>query len=280
MIEEGKIIFIDWGIFVHKSIFAWRNNKDIPATWVCMNMIISCLRRIGISPFDDIYVACDYMRSWRKQFADEYKANRKAYRDSFEDIDWDAMYASFDDLLARIDRGTDWHICKIEHLEADDWMAVGSRYFKDKEVILVTYDSDLEQCWHYDNVKIFSPLLKPKRYKVKPKNFNAFQFISKKIEKETADNLTSPVLNKEDYDKRMTCVNLLELPDFVENQILEYFNTLKEKEMVYAEEIPFQSIRDKIGRLYNDTEKIVTYDECVALQEKKKKKKTRRRKKK
>ena len=281
--KQGKIIFIDWSVFVFRAIFSWRRNPQIPATWNCMNMITSCLRKVGVDPIDTIFVATDYMKSWRKTYAEEYKANRKAFRESFKDIDWEQMWRDFDDLLEQVNKGTDWFILRKEHLEADDWMAMGARRFKDEKVVLITSDNDLEQCFYYPNVKIFSPLIKFKgtkgAYKVPPKNFDVYKFIAKKINKEVTDNLVSPILNEEDYDKRKICVNLLELPDFVENQIKEIFDNLSEKESD-LNYIRSQSIRKKIGALWNDKTKIVKYVDCVIKEEKKKLKKKKKRSKK
>ena len=67
----------------------------------------------------------------------------KAAREKYP-INWTEEYQKFNDLLDSIDQATDWNVIAIKGLEADDIMAVGSRYFKDNEVILVTFDSDLE----------------------------------------------------------------------------------------------------------------------------------------
>ena len=101
---------------------------------------------------------------------------------------------------------TNWHFIAISHLEADDIMAVASRYYGETNtpVVLVTSDSDMEQCWDYENVKIFSP--KSKKWKVKPPKFNSNLFLAKKVEKERSDNLISPILTEEDYNNRMLCV--------------------------------------------------------------------------
>ncbi|KKK51359.1 hypothetical protein LCGC14_3115760, partial [marine sediment metagenome] len=144
----GKIIIIDWGIFIHRAIFGWRKNKEMPVEYTCLNMIMACLTRIGVEPMDTIIVAVD-SRSWRKDVEGAYKANRKEAREKHTDINWNEMYSKCDSLLQNLDAGTDWQILKGEGLEADDIMAVGCRYFKDQDVVLVTYDSDLEQMWHY-----------------------------------------------------------------------------------------------------------------------------------
>ncbi len=270
----NKIIILDWSIFMFRAIFAWRKNKQIPPEYTALNMIISCLRRIGIEPTDEIIVACDGRGNWRKEIEGEYKANRKAFRDSFTDVDWNDMFNKFDILLENVNRGTDWQIIQIAKIEADDIASVACRYFKDKELILISYDSDWQMLWHYPNVKIFSPILKPKGYKVPPKNFNVYQFLAKKIKKEVTDNLVNPILNKQDYEKREQVVSLLKLPEFVENAVIAKFQALEEKDSD-LECVPYQKMRDKIGNLYNDKSEVIDYEKW----KNKKPRKKRRRKK-
>ncbi len=276
----NKLIILDYSIFVYRAILA--EIKDIPPTYTALNMILSALRKIGVDPFDEIILACDGRGNWRKDYEKEYKANRKAYRESFEDINWEEMFAKFDELLENLNKGTDWQVVKIDKIEADDIASVACRYFKDKEIVLVSYDSDWEQLWKYDNVKIFSILKKYKgvkgSYKVKPQDFNVYELLSKKIEKETADNLVNPILNTKDYENRETIVSLLELPDFIEGRITEEFKNLKEK-TGNLDLVPFNTLREKLGNLYNDTKKIINYEDAVKYEEKKaKRKKVKRRK--
>jgi len=277
METKGKIIFLDWGMFIFKSIFAWRRNKEMFPEYICMNMILSCLRKIGVEPFDTIIIACDKGRSWRKEIDLAYKADRKEKRDAYEDIDWKIMFRKFDNLLDKINAGTDWHIVSAEHLEADDWMSAGARYYKDKEVILVTFDADMEQLAIYPNVKIFSPMIKVKGKKGGYKIIkNPYLVLSKKIQKETADNLEAVGITNEDYEKRKMIVSLLELPNYIENTCQETFNNLEEKENYNLEEVPFPSIKSKISGLYNDKSAIITYEDCIEYKEKKNKRKSKR----
>jgi len=273
---NNKIIFIDYSIFLNRAIFSWRNNKQIPPEYTCLNMIFSNLRRIGVEPTDTVIFACDGGRSWRRDVDTDYKANRKAFRDSFEDINWTEMFARFDRLLEQLNKGTDWHIIRVNSIEADDIMAVGSRYFKDNDVILVTYDVDMEQLAIYDNVKIFSPLIKYKggrgAYKLVK---DPCKVLAKKIQCEKADNLTAPILTNADYEKRKSIVSLLELPIWVEESIIEEFKNLKEKEGYDSQYIPFLNIRTKIENLYNDKDKVVNYEECINKKEKTKKRRTK-----
>ena len=261
-------------MYLHRAIFASLNNPQIPSTYTCLNMMISSLKKIGIDPDDRIIVAVDKGRSWRKDIETSYKANRKEAREKYP-INWTEEYQKFNDLLDSIDQATDWNVIAIEGLEADDVMAVGSRYFKDNEVILVTFDSDLEQMWHYPNIKIFSPIRKCKggkgAYKIKPDNFNVYQLLSKKIEKEVADNLVNPILTQADYEKRKTVVSLLELPENIENAIKERLTTLKDKE-THIDLLPFETIRKKYMTIYN-SDKIITYEDSMKKKRKRRKKK-------
>jgi len=257
-------------MFLHRSIFSWKNRKQIPAEYTCLAMIISSLYKIGVNLEDRIIIAVDGRNSWRKDIDPAYKGNRKAFRQSFSDIPWDEMYMRFDILLDDIYCATNWAVIKIDRIEADDIMAVGCRYFKDEEIVLVTFDSDLEQMWEYPNVKIFSPTLKPKRYKVKPPKFSAHKLIAKKIIKEASDNLISPLLTEKDYDDRNVCVNLLELPDFVEVQIIDEFKKLKDREY-NVDHIGFTTMAERLDNLYGNKSKIITYEKCIKMAERKEK---------
>ena len=244
--------------------------------YVCMNMILSCLRKVGVEPFDKIIVAVDYGKSWRKEIDTAYKADRKEKRDACEDIDWKFMFKRFDTLLDKINAGTDWHIVKAEHLEADDWMSAGSRYFKNSEVVLVTFDADMEQLVAYPNVKIFSPMIKMKGKKGGYKVIkNPYLILSKKIQKEMADNLGAVGTTEEDYEKRKMIVSLLELPNYIENQCITKFDNLEEKTDYNLEIIPFPTIKTKIAGIYNDKKALITYKDCVEYNLRKKKRKAK-----
>jgi 5'-3' exonuclease len=267
--DKGKIIVLDYMVFLFSAVHA--RIKDIPTTYTALSMMISCLKKIGVSPLDTIYLATD-TRSWRRDYSDEYKANRKEDREKHKDIDWEKTWNDFGNLLERINEGTDWIVLKDTGLEADDFASYIVRKNQDKEVVLVTIDSDWQLLWHYPNVKIFSPKSKPKRYKVKPPKFNAYHLLASKIKSEKADNLTSAIVTEEDYETRMMLVNLIELPEFIDKKIENVFNNLKEKNPD-LDRIPFTSLREKIGGLWNDKESIVTYEWSANLEEKRKKRK-------
>jgi len=263
-----KTVILDWSIFLFRSAFATVNNPTIPATYTALNMIVGNLKRIGISPDDTVIVAMDGKGNWRKEFEPSYKGNRKEQREKSL-VDFNKIFQEFDWLIEKVDRATNWHVIKLDTIEADDIAAVCCKYdkFKDSEIVLISYDSDWEQMWKYPNVKIFSPMTK--RYKIKPEKFDVYKFIAKKIRKEVADNLVNPILSTQDFDKREKVINLLTLPEFVELPIKESLNNLYEKD-INLEELPYDTLRNRFMTIYNDGTE--PYEKSFKYYERKKKK--------
>ncbi len=197
-----------------------------------------------------------------------YKGDRAKKRRK-SPIDWKTEYSKMNWLVQVLDQNTTWHSIRLPMIEADDIMAVASRFYKNNEIVLCTYDEDLTQMWDYPNVKIFSPMTK--RYKIRPENFNVYKLISKKTQKETSDNLVSPILNVEHYDNRMKIVNLLELPEWVEQSVLAELSCLEPKEE-NLEGIPFKGLAERMKTIYNQ-DKIVTYESSVKYYQRKEDKK-------
>ena len=251
-----RVIFMDYSIYVHRSIFAWRvsPNKQIPATFTALSMIFGSLARIGISKDDLIIFACDSPKgSWRRGVDFAYKANRKAKREQFEDIDWKQQYGEFDELKRNLEESTPFYFVMYDKMEADDIIAYGVRHFSDSECIVISTDSDFEQLAAFKNVKLFSPVSKQYKH-IK----NPYKILAKKIEKETADNLVTPIITAEDYEKRKTIVNLLELPSFVEQNVAEALSTVQEK-TYDINKLMFNTLKDRFFNLYNSN-KIVPYE--------------------
>jgi hypothetical protein len=266
----NKIIVIDWGIISHRSIFSAVKNPGVPATYTALSSVIGNLKRIGVNKEDKVIIAIDARNSWRKDFEKDYKGDRKEKRKE-SPIDWDKEYENMNWLLDKINESTNFYNILLPRTEADDIMAVSGRFFKDNEVILVTYDSDLHQCWSYPNVKIFSP--KTKRYKIMPKNYNAQKDILKKVNKEASDNLTNPLLCENDFNNRLKCVNLLELPKEIENQIIAELDNLSEKEE-HLDQLPYPTLRARFPQIYGEGTE--SYKKSVKYYERKEKAKMKK----
>jgi len=264
---KEKVIVMDYGFYLHSAGWcAVNSGNGIPASYICLNMMISDLMKVGVEPEDTIIIGVDYhgedYSSWRKQYSTEYKEGRLKL--PLE------IYKELNELQEKIQISTDWHVILLDHLEYDDIGAVACRYYKDKEVILISADCDMEQMFVYDHVKVFSPHKKSKRYKIKSNNFDIYKLLQKKIEKEAKDQVTSEVLNTDDYDTRRLIMDLTKLPDWVENLVWEKLDSLEYK-TPQINLFPFQKMREKYNEIYNDKSKIVTYEKSIKMVEKKEK---------
>ena len=266
--SEGKIIVIDYGAIMFSAIFSQKFTPT-PLAYGITNILLANLLKIGVDPEDDIIIAVDKGKSWRKMYEPGYKADRKEKREKHTEIDWTAMFEQSNKLQEQLEYSTNWTFLYSEGLEADDWASYIPRYYKDREVVLISFDSDWEQMLVLPNVTLFSP--KTKRYKFSD---NPYAGLAKKINKETADNLVNPILTEKDFERRNICVNLFELPDFVEAIMKEKLDTLDfMSNEEHVECFPFQkSLLPKYLNLYNDKSKIISIEKSLKQIERKKKK--------
>jgi 5'-3' exonuclease len=248
-----KVVFIDWGVVMFRSIFAWEKRQQIPATYTAMTILISSLKLVGIDPQDLIIIAADSPKgSWRKELDKNYKANRKEKREK-HNINWTQQFADFWGLLDKIETHTPFHVLVGDKLEADDIIATGCKKFADKPCTIVSSDEDYQMLFAFPNVSIFTPVAK--RYKPK---IDPYKLLAKKIKKEASDNLITPILNEQDFNIRNTIVNLIELPEHITNQANGLLDMLPDKHAEYYK-LPFQSLLKRWDTLY-DKSKVVSPD--------------------
>ena len=243
-----KVFQVDFSVFVHRGIFAWRNVKGpIPATYYVLNSIFTCLKRLEPRREDLIILAIDsYGKgNWRKDYDPMYKANRKESRDKCDDINWTQQFNDMNDLLKNINLSTQFIPVQVDRLEADDIISYCCRYYKKNECIILTTDSDMNQLYELGNTKIFSPITKKIR-EVK----NPLGELAKKIQKETTDNLITPITNKLEYERRKTIVTLLTLPDEIDKSLHNIIKDIKQKTEFYPEHIKFQGLKKKYDDIF------------------------------
>lgn len=264
----SKVILFDFGIFSHSSVFT-SVKCGFFAPWLCTKSMLGCLQRIELHPDDIVIVAVDAPNNWRKVIDPAYKSNRAAAR-AKTGIDWDKHFADFDRLLEQLNQSSIFNILRIDKLEADDIIAYACRFYKDKECIIISTDSDFEQLEQFPNVKIFSP--KSKKYKIVK---HPERVVAKKIHREKTDNLVTPILNQKDYDRRNTLVNLTVLPKEVEQLIESVLITVQPKIEYDLSQFPFKNLIENMGTVFeNEKKEIVTYSHSFSKKEKRKETKT------
>ena len=224
--------------------------------------LLSRLKRIGITKEDLVIVACEG-RSWRKSFSADYKGNRPDY------TEWKPYFKKINWMNDQLDKATNWHFVREWNSENDDIVAVVAKHYVDKEVIIVSNDKDLKQLCYYKNVKFFNINKECKNGKgMYEKIDNPLKILSDLcIKGDKGDNvLVYPNETKEDVELRKLLVDLINLPDFVVNPIVDILKNLPQKEE-NLDLLPFKDGKTKFLEIYNDKH-IVTYDYCINLTEK------------
>ena len=110
--------------------------------------------------YGEIVICTDFHSSWRKEVFPYYKAHRKVERDkqkAEKGMDWSALFETINKIIIEIDTFFPYKVIRVEHAEGDDVIAVLSRTFKEKSLI-VSSDKDFSQLYKYKWISQFSPM--------------------------------------------------------------------------------------------------------------------------
>jgi len=242
--ENKRVIVIDGGNIQFIAMYASKVNPNIPVEYTYLNMISGYLNKLNATLDDEIILALDYS-SWRKEIDKSYKAQRAIIAE--QEKEWRTIcYEKFNILYKKMDISLPISQIKIYKAEADDIASVCCRYYRDKEIILISSDKDWEMLLTFTNVSIFSP--RSKKFKKVP---NPTKVLLDKISGDISDNLLTKPSSEAEFIKRKLIVDLINpLPEFIENPIKEELSKIMPKN-IYLHKIPFQSIREKFKRIYN-----------------------------
>lgn len=304
-----------WGSQKKKALENGIEEDPIPASYNYLNTVYGTLKKIGVTKEDRVLFCVDGFNSFRKAFYPIYKGQRKAGREAHTEIDWKKQYKMINRLEKKLNESTNWCFLQLNEvfnfsdlihtkegqefniekndfdyskefgIESDDIMAVLPKHYPNDEFIIVTIDQDVSQCCYYPNVKIFNPKLKGVKNKSK-KGFyvyeeNPLNILKKKVKSgDAGDNII--VDKKNDTEKeveiRRFIIDLLNLPEWIEEPILTGFCKLDWNKPVIKEKLPFpNSLAKKFDTIYNSKD-IRTYEESVdraILKEEKRKEKSR-----
>jgi hypothetical protein len=232
--------------------------------------LLSIFKKIGVDKDTKIIMALEG-HSWRKDYAGYYKANRPDY------TEWKPFFDKINNVNDKLNKATKFHFIRDWNAECDDIIAVACKYFKDDEVIIVSSDGDLKQLCNYPNTKFFTVHIKCRGSNgcYIPVS-NPLKVLADKVRKgDKSDNIIPQKdETEEDAELREFLVNLLELPEFVEQPIIEKLDKLKPKQE-NLNLLPFKNSKEKFLQIYKK-DKILDYDYCVQLQDKRKVKKAKK----
>jgi len=278
----NKVILIDCaGLFVptvkvcnrlkQQNANSGTSTFVMPAHSMYFNSLISSLSKIGVNE-DDIIVMAEEGHSWRKNFAAFYKDQRDGLRKKDTFTDWKYEYEMLNKLHDQLNNATNWYFVRHPNCEADDIIAIAVRYFKDKDITIVSGDKDLFQLAHYNSVKIFTLNKKINGSKgVYEEIKNPLKIIADKVRiGDEGDNIIpEPNETPEDIELRRVLVNLLELPPDIEQKGIQALNeALSYSKTLHLEYLPnFKNVQEHFLQIYKKN-KIITPEYCSQLLEK------------
>ncbi len=156
------MIVIDYSGIAISNIFTQRLNVSES---LIRHMILNSLRMYNLryrKEYGNMVLACDG-GSWRKEIFPQYKANRKASRDS-SGLDWVEFFRILNLVRDEIAENLPYKVVHIQNIEADDiigTLAEKTQNFGQHEpVMIVSADKDFIQLQQYSNVRQFSPMTK------------------------------------------------------------------------------------------------------------------------
>lgn len=153
------MIIVDFSAVAHSNILAMDLPPEEDILRHTILMSLKAIYRNHKDKYGEMIIACD-SRSWRRDFYPEYKARRRAERESGDTEYWEKMFGILDTLKAEITDNLPWKVVEVKGAEADDVIACLVKQTQEfgymQEVLIVGADSDYKQLLRYPNVTQYS----------------------------------------------------------------------------------------------------------------------------
>lgn len=134
---------------------------------VTLSTIKSYKKKYG-REYGKIVLCCDGRKYWRREIFEHYKASRKKARDA-SDLPWKLIFDTMSQIRDDLAEHFPYNVIHIERAEADDIIAVMTKFTQDNElaqvglveepqkVLILSSDHDFIQLQKYGNVTQWSP---------------------------------------------------------------------------------------------------------------------------
>ncbi len=107
--------------------------------------------------YGDMILCHESKNSWRRDYFDEYKLNRKKQKET-SSMDWDEIHAILERIRQEVKENFPYKNMRVDRCEGDDIIAVLTRRFHlDEEIVVVSSDKDFQQLQKYDGVVQYCP---------------------------------------------------------------------------------------------------------------------------
>lgn len=194
---------------------------------VTLSTIKSYKKKYG-KEYGNIVICCDGRKYWRREFFEHYKGMRKANRDK-SDLDWSLIFDTLSEMRDDLAKYFPYKVMHVDRAEADDIIAVLTKYVQDNEliqvglieeaqkVLILSSDKDFKQLQLYPDVKQWSPM--QKKYVTASKK-EIKDYIIEHIVKGDAGDGVPNILSKDNVfmiGERQKPMSAKRLAEFIEN---------------------------------------------------------------
>lgn len=166
-------LIIDGNFVLSKLVFTLHKNNILYGLNKALETAVYNYRKWY--PFANIYLVSDSReKSWRKEYIEQYKTNRK--KDS--DIDWVFVYNAYDEFKQQASNGI--KVLEAPSVEGDDWISylVERANRNNRSVIIVSNDYDIKQLVRYSldplTINVMTNEMYNKEKLFLPKNYQIF----------------------------------------------------------------------------------------------------------
>ena len=137
---------------------------------VTLSTIKSYKKKYG-KDYGQVVICCDGRKYWRREYFEYYKGMRKANREK-SDLDWGLIFDTLSEMREDLSKYFPYKVLHIDRAEADDIIAVLTKYVQENEliqvglvdeaqkVLILSSDKDFKQLQLYPDVKQWSPMQK------------------------------------------------------------------------------------------------------------------------
>jgi len=243
------MILIDFnGVVIGHIVMA----KEAITEGLVRHIILNTLRMHN-KKFRDQYgsmvVCLEGVGNWRKRHYPQYKANRKASRET-DGLDWDEIFRLITMVQGEIRENLPWYVIQVNECEADDVIAqialTTQEFGQFEDVMIVSSDKDFLQLQEGNNtIKQYCPRFK--KYLKQEAKFDLHEHICKGDSSDGVPNIMSGdnVFVEGIRQTPMMATKIAEFRDKTKMPEEVLRNYLRNEELINLEKLPVD-IKDNI----------------------------------
>lgn len=193
---KPNVVLIDLSQLVLATVMHTYEEGEQLSVSMIRHLILNTIRYNALKfrqdGYTEVYICVDNAKNgyWRRDVAGYYKRNRQKARDQSK-WDWEGLFTGLHTVVEELKQNVPFYIIDVDKCEADDGIAVLTKKFslENRNVMIISSDSDFVQLHKYPCVKQWSPM--QKKF-VKSKNGSpALDLTIKLLKGDAKDNIAS-----------------------------------------------------------------------------------------